>query len=153
MSRTKRLIQAYRQAPWRRQVQVIGFVAASVALVALVAGLYLDVTARAATTGRTVQQLQRSREELEQNIEDLESELATLRSIDVMQARAEKLDYQPLDPSEVRYLEVQGYEGRYEAPLAPGLASQFNAGARLPLAYTQSLFDWFGQVFAGPGGR
>jgi hypothetical protein len=121
--------------------------------VALISGVYLDVTARAATTGRIVQDLQRTREELEQHIEDLETELASLRSVEVMQARAEKLGFQEFSPGSVTYLPVDGYEGRYAAPLAPGFASQFASSVRLPAAYTQSLFDWFGQIFPGSDGR
>ncbi|MDA1329975.1 MAG: hypothetical protein DWG76_03575 [Chloroflexi bacterium] len=152
MSRTKRLIQAYRQAPWRKQVQLVGFIVAGVAIVALIAGIYLDVTARAATMGRAVQSLQGAREDLEQNLEDLETELAYLNSVATMHARAEKLGFQELSSSLVTYLPVSGYEGRADAQLAPNLASQFSTGSRLPTAYTQSLFDWFGGLFKSLGG-
>lgn len=142
MKRTQQLIQAYRQAPWRRQLQMIGLLAASIAFVALIAWVYLDVTARAATIGRSVQNLQDQREELEQTIEDLESELASLTSVETMQARAEELGFEPISPGAITYLEVPGYTGRAEAQLAPRPGSNFGGAARLPDAYTESLFDW-----------
>ena len=54
-----RLVQAYRQAPWRTQRQwIFIFLLAMVALGMV--GLYLNVTARAALAGRQVQVLEAS---------------------------------------------------------------------------------------------
>lgn len=153
MKSSKRIIQAYRQTPWRKQIQLIGMFAAGVAVLALIAGVYLDVTARAATTGRAVQELQQTREDLEQEIENMETELASLRSVDVMEARAEKMGFEALTPGTITYLQVPGYESRSEAHLAPNPGSQFASAFRLPSAYTQSLFDWFGQLFSNGAGR
>lgn len=153
MKHTKRFIQAYRQAPWRGQLQVVGFVVAAIAVLALIAGIYLDVTARAATAGRAVQELQAAREELEQDIEDLETELAYLRSVEVMQARAEKLSFEPLTSAALTYLTVPGYTGRPESKLAPSPSSQFAGAFRLPAEYTQSLLNWFGGILDAIGGR
>lgn len=153
MKRTRKIIQAYHQAPWRRQVQLIGLFTAAVAAVAVVAGVYLEVTARAATAGRVVQELQQTREDLEQDIEDLETELAYLSSAEIMEMRAEKLGFAALSPGAITYLPVDGYEGHAETQLAPRAGSQFGTSMRIPAAYTQSLFDWFGQLFLGQPGR
>ena len=152
MKRSKKLIQAYKQAPWRGKAQLIAAIAAAVAVIGLVAALYLDVTARAATAGRAVQELQQAREQLEQEIEDQETKLAYLRSVSVMRQRADKLGFEVVSPGSITYLSVPGYVGRGEAQLAPAPGALFSAAARLPETYTQSLFDWFGQLFSSVGG-
>lgn len=152
LKRSKEFIQAYRQAPWRRQMQMIGFFAASVAIFALVAGVYLDVTARAATAGRMVQSLQELRADAEQKIEDLETELAFITSVEMMQKRATDLGFAPVQPGAITYLPVAGYEGEQVSQLAPRAGSQFGVGFRLPAAYTESLFDWLSGMLSALGG-
>jgi hypothetical protein len=51
MDRVQSLTQAYSQAPWRKQMQIIGLFLLVLVLTALV-GIYLSVTARAAAVGR-----------------------------------------------------------------------------------------------------
>jgi cell division protein FtsB len=151
MKRTQHLIQAYRQAPWRRQLQMIGLLAASFAFMALIAWVYLDISARASTIGRSVQNLQEQREDLEQEIEDLESQLASLTSVESMQARAVDLGFEAISPGAITYLVVPGYVGRAETQLAPRPGSQFAGGVRLPATYTESLFVWLGKIVAWMG--
>lgn len=148
MKSSKQIIQAYRQAPWRKQIQLIGLFVAGLVIVALIAGVYLDVTARAATTGRAVQDLQQTREDLEQEIEDMATELASLSSVEVMEIRAQALGFEFLTPGAITYLAVPGYEIRSGARLAPSPGSQFGSALRLPSVYTQSLFDWFSLLFS-----
>ena len=52
------IVQAYRQSPWRIQLQVVGLFLLLLVMIALVAGIYLNVTARAATIGRRIQEMQ-----------------------------------------------------------------------------------------------
>jgi hypothetical protein len=152
LKRSKQFIQAYSQTPWRRQMQMIGFFAAAVASLALLAGLYLNVTARAATAGRSVQDLQDQRAQLQQQIENLETNLAFITSIEQMQARAGELGFAPVQPGAITYLNVEGYRGRAAMQLAPRAGSQFGLRTRLPAAYTESLFDWLGEIFDDLGG-
>ncbi len=144
--------QAKNQTPWRQQMQLIVAILAAVAIFGLVAALYLDVTARGATAGRQVQDLQRSREELERNIEDMQTELAYLLSVNVMGQRAEKLNFENIRPGSITYIAVPGYEPRNDIQLAPSPGAAFGAGVRLPEKYTQSIFEWFGNLltFGGP---
>lgn len=153
LRRSKELIQAYQEAPWRKQMQIIGFIAVGLVSVSLVAALYLNITARAATAGRLVQEYQSQVADLEQKIEDMETELAFITSVEVMQLRAADLGFQPVSPNAVTYLNVPEYQGRpIGAQLAPRAGSRFSTVARLPEAYTQSLFDWVGSLFAELGG-
>jgi hypothetical protein len=153
LKRSRAMIQAYQQAPWRRQMQVIGFVAAGLVAVSLIGAVYLNITARAATAGRQVQNLQRDVADLEQKIEDLKTELAFITSVETMQLRATDLGFKPLSPNVLTYLDVPEYQGRPSgAQLAPHAGAQFSAAARLPAAYTESLFDWFSSLLAVLGG-
>jgi outer membrane murein-binding lipoprotein Lpp len=136
------LIQAYRQAPWRKQLQWIGLFAAMVVFLALVAGGYLSVTARAAQAGRDVQRLQSQARDVEQSIESLRTQLAELTSARVMEQRAEELGFVPVNPQTLVYLPVQGYAGRPGATLAPTRASGAAPPPSLPRAYTLSLLEW-----------
>src|SRR3970040_616951 len=143
LKRSKELIQAYKETPWRRQMQMISFVAGVVVVLALIAAVYLNITARSATTGRLVQQLQSERADMEQEIEDLKTQLAFILSVEQMQKRATDLGFQPVTPSSITYLSVPAYTGRPTgAELAPRAGSQFGAVATLPAEYTDSLFDW-----------
>jgi len=153
LKRSRELIQAYQQAPWRRQMQVIGFIAAGLVAVSLVGALYLNITARAATAGRQVQNLQSDVADLEQKIEDLKTELAFIASVESMQQRAADLGFKPLSPNALTYLSVPEYQGRPSgAQLAPRAGAQFSAAARLPAEYIESLFDWLSQLLGVLGG-
>ena len=50
-----RLLQAYKQAPWRIQIQWIGLFLLGLVLVASIIGLYLSISAQAAASGRSIQ--------------------------------------------------------------------------------------------------
>lgn len=148
MRNSRNRFQANKQAPWRDQIQLIVVILAAVAIFGLLAALYLDVTARAATAGRQVQDLQHSREELEQDIEDMQTELAYLQSVSVMGKRAEKLNFEVISLGNITFVAVPGYESRNDFQLAPSPGSLFEGGQRLPEIYTQSLFEWFGGIFS-----
>lgn len=159
-----KLNQAYEQAPWRRQLQGIGIFLLMVVAVALVAGINLNVTSRAATMGREIQDMTMGEydrldlvaqetddeeeeivpiEELKIQIADLEAQLAVLTSSEVMLERAEKAGFQKVDPEEILYIEIPGYGGRAEAMFAPPPAPLILSSPALPQAYRESLLDWF----------
>lgn len=151
--RSKNILQAYQQAPWRRQMQIIGYIAAGLVAVTLVSALYLNITARAATAGRLVLYSRRDISDAEQRIEDLKTQLASISSTEVMQQRASELGFKPVSPHAITYLHVAEYQGRaLGVQLAPGAGSRFGSTLRLPESYTQSLFDWVGGLFLELGG-
>lgn len=153
LKKSKEFIQAYKEAPWRRQMQMIGVVSSGVVALALVAAIYLNITARSATAGRLVQQLQSDRADLEQQIEDLQTQLAFILSVEQMQKRASDLGFEPVSPSAITYLRVAEYQARPTgAELAPRAGSEFGAVAPLPAEYTDSLFDWLAALLADLGG-
>ena len=156
----------YLQAPWRapmrKQMQMLGGFLLVLVAAAIVAGIYLNVTTRAAALGREIQQMQVRMagyrrlesipdpedvpvEELQQRIANLEAQLAYLTSYEVMEKRAEQLGFEPVSPDEMLYLEVPGYVERQEAVLAPPPSPVVVSAAGIPPEFKQSLVDWFKQ--------
>ncbi|MEK6220782.1 MAG: hypothetical protein N2D54_00860 [Chloroflexota bacterium] len=91
-------IQAYKKAPWRRQLQLIGAYSAVLVLISIIAGTYLNVTSRAATIGRKVQKIQRDIQSVNQDIVNMETHLAQITSARIMAERAKDLGYHTIIP-------------------------------------------------------
>ncbi len=149
MNRGQRLIQAYRQAPWRRQVQWIGLFLAVVIFASVVAGVYLSVTARAAAYGRKIQDARYDMEIIEKEIENLETELAGLTSVEEMEARAEALGYRLIQKNQMIHLTVAGYGGRPLANQSVVTEESAPENATLPPEFTLSLIEWFQMTVRG----
>lgn len=147
------LLQAYPNAPWRGQVQLFGYFAVGVAVVALVAGIYLYVSVSAATLGRQTQEIQREILDLQRTNADLETHLAELTSAAVMENRALEMGFQPVFAPELRYVEVPGYRDRQPASLAPPAGPVTTPDTRYPDALNQSLFDWLQEKIFEPAGE
>jgi hypothetical protein len=135
------IIHAYRQAPWRVQRQYVGAFLLMVIVVALISGLYLDVTARSALAGREIQDLRVEITTIQRINADLETELASLTSSSAMQRRALELGYRPVKPGELDYVFVPGFA----APEPDILLAAVDINPpvyRLPAQYTESLLEW-----------
>jgi len=145
------IIHAYKQAPWRIQRQWIGAFLLIVIGAAMIAALYLDVTARAAVSGREIQELRIEITTIQRENADLETQLADLTSTDAMQRRAIELGYRPVLPGELDYVAVPGFVTPEPAIL---LAAEdtLPRAQTLPSEYTQSLLEWFDDRirFGGP---
>lgn len=142
MDNVQRFTHAYSQAPWRKQLQLIGLFLLGVIIVALVAGIYLNVTARTATIGRNIQSLRFEINAQELDIADLESQLALITSNREMQARAEELGFRQVDSDEIFFVVVPGYSGRQADRIASQDVKALPQTKTLSPDYTQSLFDW-----------
>jgi cell division protein FtsL len=146
------IIHAHRQAPWRIQRQWIGAFLLVVIGAAMIAALYLDVTARAALTGRDIQELRVQITTVQRENADLETKLADLTSTAVMQQRATELGYRPVQPGELDYVAVPGFV----KPEPDILLAAEDAAPRvqtLPAEYTQSLLEWFSEQIRFGGAR
>jgi cell division protein FtsL len=146
------IIHAHRQAPWRIQRQWIGAFLLVVIGAAMIAALYLDVTARAALTGRDIQELRAQITTVQRENADLETQLADLTSTTVMQQRATELGYRPVQPGELDYVAVPGFV----KPEPEILLAAEDAAPRvqtLPAEYTQSLLEWFSEQIRFGGVR
>lgn len=134
-------VHAYKIAPWRVQRQWIGNVLLAVVTLAMVAALYLDVTAQAAIAGREIQDLTAAIAASQQSSADLQTELAELTSASVMEERAKDLGFIPIEPNEAEYLVIPGYAAPKPNILAAAPQPQLSAPS-IPPEYTQSLLEW-----------
>lgn len=141
MTTPKRMVQAYRQAPWRIQTQrgVLLFIVAI--LGASVLWVMVSVTVQAASAGLEIQDLESNQEELQRRIAALKTQYASLTSASIMETRASEMGFQPITPEDITYVVIPGYQGREPEIQAPP------PGSTMPLplvkpAYTQSLSEW-----------
>jgi cell division protein FtsL len=146
------IIHAYKQAPWRVQRQWVGVFLLAVIGVAMVAALYLDVTARTAVTGREIQELRIQITTVQRENADLETRLADLTSTAAMQRRALELGYRPVQPGELDYVAVPGFAPPEPAILLAAIDSTLQKQG-LPNEYTQSLLEWFDDRIKFGGSR
>lgn len=135
-------IQAYKNAPWRKQLQFIGVFSGTVIFIAIIAGVYLNITARAATLGREIQYLQESKESLQRDIEDMKTGLAYLTTNKEMERRALEAGFILIEPGTPEYYQYQDYGGKPTAQLAPEGRQSLPNIFVLPREYTISLFEW-----------
>lgn len=142
MDKVERITQAYSQAPWRMQKQLLGLFLLGVVFVALIAGIYLSVTARATTVGRKIQKTQSAIQLITKDNSHLQSLLAQLNSEAVMRTRAEAIGFVDITTEETVFIRVEGYPGRTPIILAPSESPTVVVAAALPAQYTESLFEW-----------
>jgi hypothetical protein len=147
----KNLVQAYKQAPWRTQIQWIGIFLLVLIGVAVVAGVYLMISGRAAATGRRIQSLEAEISALEMEINDLKTQYAQVSSAKSLSERAEALNMTLLDPLKAMYIEVPGYVPPSQPALAPPPTVEDISTPVLLPEFTASLWDWLRlQVFIEP---
>lgn len=147
----KNLLQAYKQAPWRTQLQWIGIFLLILVGIAVVAGVYLMISGRAAVTGRHIQSLESDITALEMEINDLRTQYAELSSARSLSERAEDLNMSLLNPLEAMYIEVPGYVPPSEPKLAPPPSVEEISTPVLLPEFTASLWDWLRlKVFIEP---
>jgi hypothetical protein len=159
MENIQHLTQAYSQAPWRKQMYMIGVILLFLVCAAIIAGIYLNVTARAAAVGREIQEMQVRVygyhnltgdssndyvpiEELDQQIANLTSQLAYLTSYSVMQDRVKELNLASIPAENIQYMEVPGYIDRQTTSLAPPPVPVVVNASLIDPQFKESLFDW-----------
>jgi hypothetical protein len=138
---TQSLIQAYRQAPWRNQLKWIATFLLGVIVVALVAGLYLSISAQSVAIGLEIQGSNQIKIVIEQDIADLNNQLGDLTAGPAMLTRAKALGYDYVNPSDIEYMLVPGYSGRQTVSLAPQTAPEVYSEPTLNPDYTSSLSE------------
>jgi len=146
------IIHAYRQAPWRVQRQWVGVFLLFVIGAAMIAALYLDVTARAAIAGREIQETRFEITTIQRSNADLETQLAKLTSTEEMQRRAVALGYRPVQPGELDYVAVPGFVAP-EPAILMAAEDVTVPDQTLPSEYSQSLIEWFDQRIKVGGTR
>ena len=144
---TRRLTQAYRQTPWRTQLQWIGLFLLALIILATVAGVYLSVSAGAAAVGREIQQLEYDREMTAREIADKRTLLAQLTSTKQMSKRATEMGYETIQAGSVQYMVIPGYIPRQPASLVTSAAYNAYQPSLVEPRFTQSLLEWITEQF------
>ncbi|MFM8322738.1 MAG: hypothetical protein ACKOC5_17640 [Chloroflexota bacterium] len=142
MDKLESFAQTYSQAPWRKQLLLIGGFSLVLVAIAVVAGIYLTVSARATEAGRSIQVNRHDIADMEREVEDLQSQMAVILSAQQMESRARSLGFQPVDPEQIVYLNIPGYNARQPAQLAPATQRSVPAARVIPAEYTESIFTW-----------
>ncbi|MFO7584852.1 MAG: hypothetical protein R6W69_08990 [Anaerolineales bacterium] len=137
-------LQSARTMPLNIQRQWVILFAVAIAIVAMVAGLYLDVTARAAITGREIQNLEQSIAVSRRANADYATNYASLMSNRVMQMRARESGFEMLTRDDVTYMVVPGYLP-FDAVFFTGDEVATVAISASP-EYHESLFDWLAEA-------
>jgi len=143
----KNPLQAYKQSPWRSQLQWIGLFLLGLVLVAAVTGVYLSISAQAATTGRKIQFIENDIDEINNEIADLTTFLASTRSTEKMLTKAKDLGFKLMNTNEAKYLEIPGYDPETDLALAPPRVNIIAESPIVKSAYKSSLWDWFVKQF------
>jgi cell division protein FtsL len=147
MQRVDRFSQAYKQAPWRRQVQFVMYFLLLVVIIALIASLYVSVTANSSTIGRNIQAVQATMAVEEQDISRLRGNIGVLYSSQEMESRARSLGFGVPNPEDRIYIAIPGYTARPPANLAPAYQNEVVRAESLPPEYTESLLLWLLKQF------
>jgi hypothetical protein len=144
----EKIKQAYRQAPWRLQLQAIGYYLLPVIAIALTTIIYLNISAQAATAGLHVRDMRIEEESLQRSIANQRTKLAWLTSYPMMYQRARSFGYEMIKPEFTTYIVIPGYSGRQVILIAPPPGSEISK-ALSDSRYQQSLLDWLSETFFG----
>ena len=154
---TKKIKQAYQQAPWRRQLRSFGLSVLPVIAIGMVIALYLIVSAQSAAAGLQIMGMHYDEEEILRQIANQRTALGWMTSYQQMQKRAKKASYD-LPPAEsVHFMTIPGYQGQGATLIAPPPVNSAKGAPLVNEFYQQSLWDWFLNTFliespAAPGG-
>jgi cell division protein FtsL len=153
-SNTKRIFSAYAEAaqtldsarsmPLNIQRQWVILFGVMIAVVAMVAGLYLDVTARAAITGREIQNLELTITANRRANADYETDLARLLSYQVMSERAQAAGFEVVERDSIEYMVVPGYVP-VDGVQFKNAVSEKQAISAAP-EFHQSLLEWLSEA-------
>ncbi|MCU0497627.1 MAG: hypothetical protein MUF87_09780 [Anaerolineae bacterium] len=135
---------ALRQSGWRPQRQVIAVGTLGIFVALIMGALYLSQVALEASRGLEMRELIQQRDELERTNEELRVEIAELKSLPNLQARAQALGFTPADRDDIEYLVVDGYTANREQTVAQPRPED----EAPPLEYTETFGDWFRQQLA-----
>ena len=150
MYRVQNITQAYSQAPWRKQLQWIGLFMLALILIAMVAGIYLSVSAQASSAGREIQIMYAEMEEIRRNIEDMESQIAFMTSNTAMEARSQELGFTLVSSEDIFYVVIPGYRKPDQIEIADSPGVSLPEIPTVSPEYTQSLTDWLSERIFNP---
>lgn len=137
----KRMVQAYKQAPWRIQTQRGTLLLIAAILGASVLWVTLTITVQAGNAGYDIQRMESEQEDLTREIAALRTQIGQLTSAAQMEERAAEMGFERIKPEDVTYMIIPGYSGRESVIKAPPPGTSIEQPLVKP-AYTQSLWEW-----------
>ncbi|MGQ0605113.1 MAG: hypothetical protein ACT4QE_25830 [Anaerolineales bacterium] len=123
------LYRVFKQAPWRTQTQILAALSIGLLILLVVGGLYLAVASRAGNAGRDLQNLETRKAELLRENDRMRAQLADLRSMNRMAARALELGFAPANPQQLLYVQVPDYPHPVTPNVTPATAVASNASS------------------------
>ncbi len=136
-------LRHHQEMPLRFQREWLAAFLVGVMLLGLVAGLYLNVSAHAAITGREIQGLEAEIAANKRDNADLQTQIAVLLSNQSLSQRARALGFEPVKREDVEYIVVPGYFPPQGINLVQP-AVETDLLATKP-EYAESLFEWLGR--------
>ncbi len=125
---------------WRPQRQALALATLGLFVVIIIGALYLSQSSSTTALGRQLEDLISQRDDLEQQNEQLQADIASLQSMPRLQQRAEELDFHPAGAADIEYLVVDGYDPDQQTSVIP-LETKT---APVP-AYDESFSGWLQQ--------
>lgn len=119
MSQQSWLQHTLKRTGFQPQRQAIALGVLGVFIVLIMGGLYLSQVAMEASRGREMRDLVSRRDEIERSNEELRVQIAELKSLAQLQARALALGFVPASREDQLYLVVEGYVAQREQTVAP----------------------------------
>jgi len=144
---TKKIRQAYRQTPWRRQLRSLGFSMLPVIALLVITALHLVISAQAAEAGLQIMEMHYEEEEILRQIANQRTQLAWITSYGEMTKRAKKLGFEPVQTDFIHFMIIPGYMGREAVLLAPPPNQENRSTPLVNESYQKSLWDWFVETF------
>ena len=121
----------------RSQATAIAILA--VAILLILGSLYLSQVAAFAITNRDIEDLISRRDELKQQNDRITGQIANLRTVPRLYARAVEIGFHPATNDDIRYLVIEGYNPHRRRDALP--AAQSAAQPETP-AYDQTFGGW-----------
>jgi hypothetical protein len=134
------LEHALRGRTWQMQRQAVALGALGVIIAIIIGALYLAQSASVSTLGRQLETLIVQRNQLEQTNEQLRSEIAELRSVPRLLARAQEMGFTNAKRENIEYLVVDGYNPNRQPAARPTEEPE----QALP-AYDETFTGWLQQ--------
>jgi cell division protein FtsL len=138
---TEPALQTQEQALWRSVIQSTGSTLLLVLILLVLGGLYLSVSAKAASAGRLVISLGEKVDEVRQTHSEVTARHAEATSPHRMSELASSLGYRPAELEEIRFLETDlaSKKASFQAPM-PQAVSELRKTILSP-AFTETLVD------------
>ena len=130
---------ALRRGGWQPQRQATALAVMGVIISLIVGALYLSQVAADATKNRALETLIQQRNELERTNEQIRAEIASLRTVPHLLARAQELGFVPATGGQIEYLVVDGYNPNRPVEIAPAKPAE-----NLP-TYDETFGGWLQQ--------